>query len=219
MNVIYQGPADLPDVIPIFPLEGALLLPRGRMPLNIFEPRYLAMVDHAIRGERIIGMIQPDGGMAATRPKLYAVGCAGRVVQFAETGDGRYIVALAGVARFELVEELSALTPFRQAKVSYAAFAEDFRVGSGEEDVDRPGVLAALRKFTDATGVTFDWENVEQASNEMLVNALSMLAPFGGREKQALLQAPDLKTRAETLIALTEIELARESAPTQRTLQ
>jgi hypothetical protein len=218
MNAVYEGPDDLPAVIPVFPLGGALLLPRGRMPLNIFEPRYLAMVDYALGKDRVIGIIQPDtSSPSADKPKLYGVGCAGRIVQFAETGDGRYIVALAGISRFALEEELPTPRPYRLCRVSYEPYADDFHSGSGEDFVDREAVLAALRKFTDATGVSFDWDNVAQASNEALVNALSMLAPFGGREKQALLQAPDLKTRAETLVALTEIELARggsSSSPT-----
>ena len=220
MNKRYDGPGDLPDVIPVFPLPGALLLPRGQMPLNIFEPRYLAMVDAALGGSRVIGMIQPqrepDGDRA---PPLFGVGCVGRVCQFAETGDGRYLVSLTGVARFSLVEELTVPTPFRQCRVNFAPFSDDFRARAGEDDVDRDGVLLALRKFTEATGMKMDWDGVEKTPNEALVNALSMLAPFGLREKQALLEAPDLKTRAETLVALTEIELAKTGPSGQTTLQ
>ena len=220
MNVRYGGPADLPDTIPVFPLPGALLLPRGQMPLNIFEPRYLAMVDSALAGSRVIGMIQPQGDAPeGDRPSLYGVGCAGRLCQFAETGDGRYLVSLTGIARFALVEEVESPTAFRQCRVSFERFAADFRVRAGEDEVDRAGVLAALRKFTETTGLKMDWDGVEKTPNEALVNALSMLAPFGTREKQALLEAPDLKSRAETLIALTEIEVAKTGGNGQTTLQ
>ncbi|NNM74385.1 LON peptidase substrate-binding domain-containing protein [Enterovirga aerilata] len=220
MNVIYEGPQDLPDTIPVFPLAGALLLPRGQMPLNIFEPRYLAMVDAALAGPRLIGMVQPrDPEEAGATPELYDVGCVGRIVQFAETGDGRYLISLTGIARFDIVEEVGGFAPFRQCRVSFGRFASDFRPRVGEEAVDRAAVLAALRSYTERTGLRMDWDGVEQAPNEALVNALSMLAPFGGREKQALLEAPDLKSRAEMLVALTEIELAKTGGATQSTLQ
>lgn len=211
MNVSYRGPGDCPSVIPVFPLPAALLLPRGRMPLNIFEPRYMAMIDAALAGDRMIGMIQPmdEAGSPDRRPALYRVGCAGRLVQFAETGDGRYVLSLAGIARFTLVEEVEADTPFRQAQVSYDAFADDFRARSGETDVDREGVLSTLREFADANNLKIDWDGVAESSNEALVNALSMMSPFGVREKQALLEAADLKTRAEMLVAITQMELAK----------
>ena len=221
MNVSYGGPQDLPDTVPVFPLPGALLLPRGQMPLNIFEPRYLAMVDFALAGARLIGMVQPQGEAAAGEapPKLYTVGCVGRICQFAETGDGRYLVSLTGVARFRIREEISVPTPFRQCRVGYEEFSADFHARAGESQVDREAVLKALRAFTAATDIKMDWDGVEQTPNEALVNALSMLAPFGPRDKQALLEAPDLKTRAEVLVALTEIELAKSRTDTQSTLQ
>ncbi|MGA0596756.1 LON peptidase substrate-binding domain-containing protein [Enterovirga sp. CN4-39] len=220
MNVTYEGPQDLPDTIPVFPLAGALLLPRGQMPLNIFEPRYLAMVDAVLGGSRLIGMIQPrDPDEAGSAPELYDVGCVGRLVQFAETGDGRYLISLTGVARFEILGEINTREPFRQCRVSFERFSGDFRARAGEDSVDRAAVLTALRSFTEATGLKMDWEGIERTPNEALVNALSMLAPFGGREKQALLEAPDLKSRAEMLVALTEIELAKTGSTTQSTLQ
>jgi len=211
MNVVYRGPQDLADVIPVFPLPGALLLPRGQMPLNIFEPRYLAMVDEALRTNRLVGMIQPDpeGGGTALVPKLYGVGCAGRITQFAETGDGRYLITLSGIARFRVEEEAPTTLPFRLCRVSFLPFAADFVARAGEDEVDRAAVLTALRAFAEATDLKLDWKGVEQAPNEALVNALSMMSPFGPKEKQALLEAPDLKTRAEMLVAITEIELAR----------
>jgi Lon protease-like protein len=210
MNAVYAGPQDLPDAIPVFPLPGALLLPRGQMPLNIFEPRYVAMVDEALRTNRVIGMIQPDpeSGAAAV-PKLYPVGCAGRLTQLAETGDGRYLMTLTGIARFRIEEELATTLPYRVCRVSFEPFGADFRARAGEDEVDRPAVLEALKAFAEATDMKLDWKGVEQAPNEALVNALSMMSPYGPREKQALLEAPDLKTRAEMLVAITEIELAR----------
>ena len=221
MNVTYEGSQDLPDVVPVFPLSGALLLPRGQMPLNIFEPRYVAMIDAALRSARLIGMVQPleDQTGVESDPRLHKVGCLGRVVQFAETGDGRYIVSLAGVARFTVLEELSAITPFRQCRISAAAFESDFKPRYGEGEVDRGTVLRALLKFTEATGLQIDWTGIEKAPNEALVNALSMMAPFGTREKQALLEAPDLRTRAETLVAIAEMELAKTDSGSQNTLQ
>lgn len=211
MNATYRGPGDCPPVIPLFPLSGALLLPRGQMPLNIFEPRYLAMIDDALRGSRVIGMIQPelDGTGSATVPGLFKVGCAGRVTQFAETGDGRYLITLTGIARFRLDEELTVLTPYRQARVDFEPFAVDFEPRAGEDAVDRAALVGALRDFARANDLKIDWKGVDGAPNEALVNALSMMAPFGPREKQALLEAPDLKTRADVLVAITQIELAR----------
>jgi uncharacterized protein len=215
MNAVYRGPRDCPAVIPMFPLPGALLLPRGQMPLNIFEPRYLAMVDDAFRTDRMIGMIQPDadGGGTPLVPKLYRVGCAGRITQFAETGDGRYLITLVGVARFRVVEELSTTTPYRQCRVEFESYAADFTPRAGEDEVDRAGVLKALKDFVAAADARVDWKGIDQAPNEALVNALCMMSPFGAREKQALLEAQNLKARAEVLIAITEIELARGGGP------
>ena len=212
MNAVYRGPAEVPPVIPVFPLPGALLLPRGQMPLNIFEPRYLAMVDDAFRdGHRLIGMIQPDvtHSQNEARPALFRVGCAGRITQLAETGDGRYILELTGIARFKVVEELAVLTPYRQCKVDFFAFVDDFTARKGEEEVDREALLSVLTDFLKANNLKVDWEGVESAPNEALVNALAMMSPYGPAEKQAMLEAPDLKTRAEILIAVTEMDLAK----------
>ena len=220
MNVTYQGPQDCPKVIPVFPLPGALLLPRGQMPLNIFEPRYLAMVDEALRTDRVIGMIQPEAeGGGPAMPTLYGVGCAGRLTQFAETGDGRYLISLTGITRFQVEREVTAATPFRVCRVNFAPFEADFHARAGEDEVDRDGVVQALREFVKANDLKVDWRGIEKAPNEALVNALCMMSPFGVREKQALLEAPDLKTRAEILIAITRIELARGVADTEPTLQ
>jgi Lon protease-like protein len=220
MNVTYQGPRDCPDLIPVFPLPGALLLPRGQMPLNIFEPRYLAMVDEALRTNRVIGIIQPEvDGVPSSAPALYGVGCAGRLTQFAETGDGRYLITLTGIARFHVEQEVTAATPFRLCRVSYAPFEADFQARAGEDDVDREGVIDALREFVKANDLKVDWRGIDQAPNEALVNALCMMSPFGVREKQALLEAADLKTRAEILVAITRIELARGTSDAEPTLQ
>lgn len=221
MNAVYRSPKDCPETIPVFPLPGALLLPRGQMPLNIFEPRYVAMFDDALRSDRMIGMIQPDSEVESSGsvPKLFKVGCAGRITQFAESGDGRYLLTLTGVARFRVVEELSTTTPYRQVRADFSAFENDFIARFGEDDVDRDGVIEALRQFVKAMEIDVDWRGVEQAPNEALVNALCMMTPFGVREKQALLEAPDLKSRAEALIALTEIEIMRGDDDAEPTLQ
>ena len=222
MNAQYRGPIDLPEVIPVFPLPGALLLPRGQMPLNIFEPRYLAMVDDALRdGHRLIGMIQPDvaHGGSADKPKLFNIGCVGRITQLAESGDGRYLLELTGVARFRVEQELPVGTLYRQCRVTYAPFADDFVARKGENAVDRKAVLRALTDFMKANNLQADWEGIDKAPNEALVNALSMMSPYGPAEKQALLEAPDLKTRAEILVAITEIELAKKNTEGEAKLQ
>lgn len=212
INADYRGPAELPEVIPVFPLPGALLLPRGQMPLNIFEQRYLAMIDDSLRdGHRLIGMIQPDAAHSPdeNKPKLFKVGCVGRITQLAESGDGRYILELTGVSRFEVVQELAVKTAYRQCKVDYFPFVDDFTARKGEEDVDRTTLLAVLTDFLKANNLKVDWEGIENAPNEALVNALAMMSPYGPPEKQAMLEAPDLKTRAEILIAVTEMDLAK----------
>ena len=222
MNAKYRGPSDLPGVIPVFPLAGALLLPRGQLPLNIFEPRYLAMIDDALRdGHRLIGMTQPDGVTEAPRlkPALFKNGCVGRITQIAESGDGRYIIELTGVSRFRIEEELTVNTDYRQCRVTYAPFADDFVPRKGEDAVDREALLRALTDFMDANQMTADWDDIRQAPTEALVNGLSMMSPYGPAEKQALLEAPDLKTRAELLVAITEIELAKKNVEGEPSLQ
>ena len=222
MNARYRGAVDLPQVIPVFPLPGALLLPRGQMPLNIFEPRYVAMIDDALRdGHRLIGMIQPDVAHtgAALKPPLFKVGCVGRITQLAESGDGRYLIELTGVARFRVEQELDVKTEYRQCRVTFAPFADDFIARKGEVSVDREAVLNALRNFMKANNLQADWEGIDKAPNEALVNALSMMSPYGPAEKQALLEAPDLKTRAELLVAITEIELAKKNTEGEPQLQ
>jgi len=222
MNAAYRQPGDLTEVIPVFPLAGALLLPRGQMPLNIFEPRYLAMIDDALRlTHRLIGMIQPDTAHPGPeeRPNLYRVGCVGRITQLAESGDGRYLIQLTGVVRFRIMEELVVPTPYRQCRVLYHDFVDDFTARKGEDAVDRPRLLQALRQFLEVNNLKADWDGIENAPNEALVNALAMMSPYGPPEKQALLEAPDLKTRADMLIAMTEIELAKKNTGGETPLQ
>jgi Lon protease-like protein len=191
------------------------------MPLNIFEPRYMALVDDALRTDRLIGMIQPDEEDAAetSAPRLYGTGCAGRITQLAETGDGRYLVTLTGVARFSVLAELAADSPYRQCQVDFDKFVSDFTARAGEDLVDREAVLDALRRFAKANELRVDWKGIEEAPNEALVNALAMMSPFGTREKQALLEAPDLKSRAEILVAITEFELAKTGGSSETPLQ
>ena len=222
INAEYRGPGELPETIPVFPLEGALLLPRGQLPLNIFEPRYLMMVDDAFTcGRRLIGMIQPDPGHPGPqeRPNLYKIGCVGRITQLTESGDGRYMIQLTGIARFRIEAELAVATPYRQCRVTYAPFANDFVGHKGEDEVDRESLLKALSDFLKANNLKADWEGIENAPNEALVNALAMMSPYDSAEKQALLEAPNLKTRAEILIAVTEIELAKSKTSGETPLQ
>jgi len=210
LNRTFSELADLPGTLPLFPLAGALLLPRRPIQLTVFEPRYLAMLDDSLGGERLIGMIQPAAGDAATSatPALAPVGCAGRIVQYAEIGDGRCFLTLMGVARFRIAEELTTLTPYRMATLSYAGFAEDLVEGYGEVEVDREALLAALKAYAKANGLKVDWDDVGKAPNEALVNALSMMSPYGPKEKQALLEARDLKARAEILVAISQMDVA-----------
>lgn len=222
INANYRGPADLIEVIPIFPLTGALLLPRGQLPLNIFEPRYLAMVDDALRdGHRLIGMIQPDVAHSGNpdHPALFQVGCVGRITQLGETGDGRYMLELTGISRFKVKEELTVATAYRQCRVDYFPFVDDFTARKGEDLVNRAEVLRALSDFLKANNLKVDWDGIERAPNEALVNALAMMSPYGPAEKQALLEAPDLKARAEILVAVTEMELAKKKTTGEPPLQ
>lgn len=209
-NRQYRRIEDIPEIVPVFPLTAALLLPGGQMPLNIFEPRYLEMVDHALAGRRVIAMVQPRFDIETpdtAAPPLCEVGCLGRITSYTETGDGRVLIALQGVCRFRLIEEITVKTPFRQCRI--APFLADLHEGAGGEEVDRAALLKTFRAYLEANRLEADWESVSRAGNETLVNALSMMSPYGPAEKQALLEAPDLKTRAETLIAITEIALAR----------
>ncbi|SDO36120.1 hypothetical protein SAMN04488061_0991 [Filomicrobium insigne] len=214
MTDLYRRPADLPPQIPVFPLRGAILLPRATLPLNVFEPRYLAMVEAAMSGNRVIGIIQPDGGVQEEESPsdkscdLRAVGCVGRITTYQELDDGRYVITLTGVARFDVENEVHSDTPYRIMQVNYNRYADDFQAGLGEEEVDRENLLRVLRSYLDANSLKADWSAILRASNEVLINALSVMSPYGPEEKQALLEAADLKSRADVLVALAEMELA-----------
>jgi uncharacterized protein len=203
----YVKTLDLPQVVPIFPLAGAIVLPRGQLPLNIFEPRYLNMVDDAMAGDRIIGMVQPHGG-SRTLPGLSAVGCAGRITGFAETSDGRYLITLTGVSRFRIAAELPVRTPYRQARADFGPYEGDLSAPGEAPDFDRHAFLDALRGYLANRALDIDWDTAEGAPMEALVNSLSMALPFEPPEKQALLESPTLMDRAEALTALMRIAAA-----------
>ncbi|MBC6983816.1 LON peptidase substrate-binding domain-containing protein [Caulobacter sp. 17J80-11] len=203
----YVKVTDLPQVIPVFPLDGALLLPRGQLPLNIFEPRYLNMVDDAMAGERVIGMIQTVGGQRA-RPDLANIGCIGRVTAYSETSDGRYLVTLTGVARFRVIAELPVQTPYRQVQVDYEPFHEDLKPSPEDFAFDREHFLEALKAYLARRALDVDWATAEAAPEEALVNSLSMALPFDPAEKQALLEADSLVDRRKALTALLQIDAA-----------
>ncbi|MEM9755587.1 MAG: LON peptidase substrate-binding domain-containing protein [Pseudomonadota bacterium] len=198
---------DFPGTIPVFPLPGALLLPRARMPLNIFEPRYLQMLDDTLKtSHRLIGMVQPLEAPGGVK-RLHSIGCAGRVTQFSETEDGRYMITLSGISRYRIREEVSGFTPYVRTDVSW----DDFRADTGgtetDASFDRAAFLDLLSRYFEAMSLSTDWDTLKEAEDELLINSLSMLCPFDPEEKQALLEAPSLTTRRETLVTLIEFSL------------
>lgn len=200
-------PAELASPIPLFPLPGALLLPRARLPLQIFEPRYLAMLDDTLKtSHRLIGMIQPRPGLEGGT-RLHSIGCAGRVTAFQETEDGRYMITLTGVSRFRLLRELGGFTPYLRAEVSWAGFERDLGRAETDPGLDRDGFLDLLTRYFTAQHLSTDWDSLKEAEDEMLIDALSILCPFDPEDKQALLEAPTLATRRETLVTLMEFAL------------
>jgi len=200
--------ADLPEVIPIFPLPGALLLPRARLPLHLFEPRYLMMLEDALKTpHRLIGMIQPNEGPDDRDPGLYKIGCVGRVTQFSETDDGRYMITLTGASRYRLTEEVDGFTPYRRARVSWAGFDRDLGPQEDDPDFDRAQFLVLLEQYFKACELRTDWASLDEADDELLINSLSMLLGFAPEDKQALLEAPSLSTRRETLVTLIEFSM------------
>ena len=200
-------PQDLPDLIPVFPLPGALILPRGRLPLHIFEPRYLATLTDCLKTEhRLIGMVQTHetpGGATA----LHSIGCAGRLTGFSETEDGRYMITLTGISRFKLRDEVEGFAPYRRFTVDWAPFGRDLAGVETDPGFDRAGFLALLARYFDAVGLSTDWDGLQEAEPELLITTLSMLCPFSPADRQALLEAPSLPTRRETLVTLMEIAL------------
>ena len=202
----YHHVGDLPQVLPVFPLTGALLLPRGVLPLNVFEPRYLALVDASLSGSRLIGMIQPTVHEdKALKPPLSVVGCVGRITSYQESDDGRYTVALTGICRYKIGQELDVDTPFRQVRADHAPFAGDLAESSIARDFPRERLAMALRAYLSQRELKADWQSVMGAPAEGLVNALAMLCPFEPAEKQALLEAQELNDRVDTLVALLEM--------------
>ncbi|MEL6572729.1 MAG: LON peptidase substrate-binding domain-containing protein [Pseudomonadota bacterium] len=199
--------ATQPDVIPVFPLPGALLLPRSRLPLHLFEPRYLQMLDDTLKTDhRLIGMVQPfDGPDKAGQ--LHSIGCAGRLTAFSETEDGRYMITLSGMSRFRIMEEVEGFTPYRRCEVSWDGFGRDLGPVEKDGDFDRDRFMSLLERFFTDQGLKTDWESLSEAEDELLINSLSMLCPFEPEDKQALLEAPSLSTRRETLVTLIEFAL------------
>jgi Lon protease-like protein len=200
----------LPDILPIFPLSGVLLLPRGRLPLNIFEPRYLAMIRDALGGERLIGMIQPNEpqrdniGEGRLNPPIYPIGCAGRLTQFSETDDGRFLITLTGVSRFRIREELPLLSGYRRVVPDWGPFLSD-RDSPGEPGFDRDRLIRGLKSYFAQRQISADFEAIEKAPAEYLVTSLAMACPFAPSEKQALLEAADPDERARLLTTLVEM--------------
>ncbi|MBF9029554.1 ATP-dependent protease [Rhodobacterales bacterium HKCCE3408] len=199
--------ADLPETIPVFPLPGALLLPRARLPLHLFEPRYLQMLDDTLKtSHRLIGMVQPHERPDGTK-RLHTIGCAGRVTQMSETEDGRYLITLAGISRFRIRKEVPGFTPYLRADVGWEGFDKDCGGVERDVDFDRPSFLNLLTRYFEAMSLSTDWDALKEAEDELLINSLSMLCPFDPEEKQALLEAPSLQTRRETLVTLIEFAL------------
>ncbi|MEP4194479.1 MAG: LON peptidase substrate-binding domain-containing protein [Aliishimia sp.] len=201
-------PADLPETIPVFPLQGALLLPRARLPLNLFEPRYLQMLEDTLKTpQRLIGMIQPNEVPGRSGTGLQRIGCAGRLTQFSETEDGRYMITLSGVSRFRVLSEVSGFSPYRRCDVSWEGFDADLLPKDQDVNFDRTSFLDLLGRYFDAQSMSADWETLKDAEDELLINSLSMMLDFEPEDRQALLEAPSLSTRRETLIVLIEYAL------------
>ena len=219
MNQQYK-PENLPTEIPVFPLPGALLLPKTKLPLNLFEPKYLAMLDDVLKSpSRLIGMIQPIGNPEGsdTNRKFHQIGCAGRVVSFNETRDGRYLITLEGISRYRLRETLEGFTPYIKARVDWDSFIGDLGKTLPDKGFDRKSFLDLLSRYFAAAQLSSDWDSLKEADEELLINSLSMLCPFDPEEKQALLEAPGLEYRRETLVTLMEINL--QGGPEEGTLQ
>lgn len=215
----YRSSGDLPTVVPVFPLK-ALLLPGTELPLKIFEPRYLAMVDHALGGDRVIALAQPKTDNPADDDTgLENIGCLGRIISFEELDSERYAISLTGVARLRLIEPQTVNTPFQQWRVGYDEFDGDLTPQAGEDAVDRNRLLKTFAAYLSARNLEVDWALVAATPSGVLINNLSMIGPFGVREKQALLEAPDLAARADILIALAEFTLAQNAAGTETSIQ
>tara|TARA_B100000214_G_C23930868_1_gene610699 strand:+ start:442 stop:1098 length:657 start_codon:yes stop_codon:yes gene_type:complete len=208
--MIKFSPDSLPNEIPLFPLSGVLLLPKAKLPLNIFEPKYLAMLDDVLKTqERLIGMIQPSNGFMENdqETKFHSIGCAGRVVSFNETKDGRYLITLEGISRYKLERTMDGFFPYLKGSVIWKTFPDDLKKSKTDRSFDRNKFLTLLAKYFDAAKLSSDWSSLKEAEEELLINSLSMLCPFEPEEKQALLEASDLQQRRETLMTLMEFSL------------
>lgn len=206
--------ADVPASVPVFPLAGALLLPFAQRPLNVFEPRYVEMVDAALAGDRMIGIIQPQDTSEESprgRAPLQKIGCLGRLTHFEESGEGRYFIILEGICRFEVGSELTVLTPYRQCQIDASRFASDFDRTFGEETVDRTRFLKMMRDYAEFGDFDLNWKEIEKTGTADLVNFCCMVSPYGAAEKQLLLEAGSINERAEALIAMAEVEMAKGS--------
>ena len=221
----YRRPADLTPTVPVFPLRGVVLLPRAALPFNIFEARYLKMIDDVLSGSRLLALVQPEGNAADEESPdgnlvpLRKTGCVGRLTAYQELDDGRRLISVTGIARCELGAERRGTLPYRVFEASTERFEGDFVPGLGENEVDREALLKTLKSYLEARKLKADWGAISRSGNEQLVNSLSVVSPFGPEEKQALLESPTLKTRAETLVALAEMDLASSSGNTGSTLQ
>ena len=210
---------DLPRDLPIFPLPSVLLLPRGKLPLNLFEPRYLAMGLDAIAGNRMIGMIQPvvpERDPVGDTAGVYRTGCAGRITSFSETTDGRLLITLTGICRFDVVREIAGDRQYRRVEPDFSPYRADLEQPAQGTPIDRERLVSALRAYTGATGMDFDWGAVEDAGDELLVMSLAMVCPFEAQEKQALLEAADLTELANTVITLMEMAIRGSGSGTLR---
>ncbi len=209
----YRRASDLPRIIPVFPLDGVVLLPRAPLPLNVFEPRYLNMVDDALSSDRLIGIVQVAPGGADEKPHLQSVGSAGRITSFAETRDGRYLITLHGISRYVIEHEHETSCPYRQAKVNFEAFERDLQSQEPSEEFDRAALLNALRAYLEANSMEAEWGSIDSAPPEVLVNSLSMICPFSSAEKQALLEADSIDDRGQALVALLQMGAASGDGP------
>lgn len=210
-----QSIAELPQHVPVLPLSGALLLPFSFRPLNIFEPRYVEMIDQALSGNRLVGLIQPEDTSEESprgRAPLQKIGTVGRLTHWEENGEGRYFIILEGLCRFEFVNELTVMTPFRQVVIDPSRYADDFTRAYGEDAVDRDRFLKMMRDYAEFANFELNWDEIDKTGTADLVNFACMVSPYGAREKQVLLEANSLATRAETLIALAEVEMAKGSS-------
>ena len=221
----YRRPADIPAPFPVFPLRGAILLPRASMPLNIFEPRYLEMIDDVLSGSRVLGIIQPAESRAESESPtgkatdLRTVGCAGRLTAYQELDDGRLLITITGIARFAVASEVATDKPYRIAMPNFANYLDDFEASAGEDDVDRERLVSVLKVYLEKRQIRTNLKAINGASTEFLVNTLSVISPYGPEEKQALLEARDLRQRAEILVALAEMDIAGGGGDGGQTLQ